>query len=314
MDGSGESWGANLHMPESCGRTDGGLRSASVAAPCARRSNDIPAPPFPAKLPWVNVAPLRMDKQRGRPVLVEFWDFCRPARCAPSPTSKAWHERYARGRPARGDRPLPRVRARRGRGRRSARRWRAWRSSTRSASTSASSCGAPTTTRAGRRATCGTATATSPSTTTARAPTPRPSRPSRSCSGSQREPLAPLHPEDEPSALIVAQTPDQPGAYSGPYGAGAVWAVLGGSGELHVNGERVAVDWPGARRLVDAPPPRRGRARPARRRRRRPATRRASRRGWQLRRAERGGARLPPAAARSAARRRTRARPRAPGQ
>ena len=37
----------------------------------------IAAPPFPRDLPWVNVAPLRMDKQRGRPVLVEFWDFCR---------------------------------------------------------------------------------------------------------------------------------------------------------------------------------------------------------------------------------------------
>ena len=37
----------------------------------------IPAPPFPRELTWVNVAPLRMDKQRGRPVLVEFWDFCR---------------------------------------------------------------------------------------------------------------------------------------------------------------------------------------------------------------------------------------------
>ena len=37
----------------------------------------IQAPPFPAGLPWVNVAPLRMDKQLGRPVLVEFWDFCR---------------------------------------------------------------------------------------------------------------------------------------------------------------------------------------------------------------------------------------------
>ena len=28
----------------------------------------IPAPPFPRELPWVNVAPLRMDKQIGRPV------------------------------------------------------------------------------------------------------------------------------------------------------------------------------------------------------------------------------------------------------
>ena len=79
--------------------------------------------------------------------------------------------------------------------------------------------------------------------------------------------VAPLHPEDEPSALIVAQTPDQPGAYSGPYAAGAVWAVLGGAGELHVNGERVAVDWPGRARARRPSAPRRGRPRPAGRRR-----------------------------------------------
>ena len=62
-----------------------------------------------------------------------------------------------------------------------------------------------------------------------------------------------MHPEDDPDAQIVVPTPDQPGAYCGPYGAGAVWAVLGGAGELHVNGERVVVDWPGARLLVEHP-------------------------------------------------------------
>ncbi len=55
----------------------------------------IPAPPFPGKLPWVNVASLRMDKQRGRPVLVEFWDFCRVNSLRTMPYLKAWHERYA---------------------------------------------------------------------------------------------------------------------------------------------------------------------------------------------------------------------------
>ena len=55
----------------------------------------IPAPPFPGKLPWVNVAPLRMDKQRGRPVLVEFWDFCRVNSLRTLPYLRAWHERYA---------------------------------------------------------------------------------------------------------------------------------------------------------------------------------------------------------------------------
>src|SRR5438105_13147942 len=56
---------------------------------------DIPAPPFPPKLPWVNVVRLRMDKQLGRPVLVEFWDFCRPNSLRTLPYLKAWHTRYA---------------------------------------------------------------------------------------------------------------------------------------------------------------------------------------------------------------------------
>jgi hypothetical protein len=55
----------------------------------------IPAPPFPRGLTWLNVAPLRMDKQKGRPVLVEFWDFCRVNSLRTLPYLKAWHERYA---------------------------------------------------------------------------------------------------------------------------------------------------------------------------------------------------------------------------
>ena len=55
----------------------------------------IAAPPFPAKLEWVNVAMLRMDQQQGRPVLIEFWDFCRPNSIRTLPYLKAWHERYA---------------------------------------------------------------------------------------------------------------------------------------------------------------------------------------------------------------------------
>src|SRR3954447_24110226 len=36
-----------------------------------------------------------MDKQKGRPVLVEFWDFCRVNSLRTLPYLKAWHERYA---------------------------------------------------------------------------------------------------------------------------------------------------------------------------------------------------------------------------
>ncbi len=36
-----------------------------------------------------------MDQQRGRPVLIEFWDFCRPNSIRTLPYLKAWHARYA---------------------------------------------------------------------------------------------------------------------------------------------------------------------------------------------------------------------------
>src|SRR5919201_7110538 len=67
-----------------------------LAWPGVRSPTDsIPAPPFPRGLTWINSAPLRMDKQRGRPVLVEFWDFCRVNSLRTLPYLKAWHERYA---------------------------------------------------------------------------------------------------------------------------------------------------------------------------------------------------------------------------
>ena len=38
-----------------------------------------------------------MDDLRGRPVLVEFWDFCRPNSLRTMPYLKAWHARYGEG-------------------------------------------------------------------------------------------------------------------------------------------------------------------------------------------------------------------------
>ena len=54
----------------------------------------IHAPPFPQKLLWINVATLRMDQQLGRPVLIEFWDFCRANSIRTLPYIKAWDQRY----------------------------------------------------------------------------------------------------------------------------------------------------------------------------------------------------------------------------
>ncbi len=54
--------------------------------------------------------------------------------------------------------------------------------------------------------------------------------------GVEREPLRPLRLEDAPDALLAPQTEDQPGAYSGPYEAGGVWAVLEGVGMVRASG------------------------------------------------------------------------------
>jgi hypothetical protein len=69
--------------------------------------------------------------------------------------------------------------------------------------------------------------------------------------GIEREPLAPLRAEDAPDAVLSAQTEDQSGAYSGPYEAGAVWAVLDGAGTVRANGAEIAVAHPGAYLLVE---------------------------------------------------------------
>jgi hypothetical protein len=58
-------------------------------------SSEITLPPFPRGLTWFNTAALRADQQRGRPVLIEFWDFCRINSLRTLPYVKAWHERYA---------------------------------------------------------------------------------------------------------------------------------------------------------------------------------------------------------------------------
>ena len=60
-----------------------------------------------------------------------------------------------------------------------------------------------------------------------------------------------MRPEDEPGLLLPAQTEDQPGAYSGPYEAGGVWAVLSGTGTVVANGRPIEVAHPGCHALVE---------------------------------------------------------------
>ena len=210
----------------------------------------IPAPPFPGKLPWVNVAPLRMDKQRGRPVLVEFWDFCRVNSLRTLPYLRAWHERYAEEGlrvigihtggflPARDTENVKAAVARLGieypvviderlelwdfygnEG------WPArylWDTDL-----------ALYSLHYGEGAYHET------------------EREIQALLGIERDLVPPLRPEDEPGVLLPAQTEDQPGAYSGPYEAGGVHAVLEGDGEIVVNGRARRVDAPGCHALVE---------------------------------------------------------------
>jgi len=60
--------------------------------------------------------------------------------------------------------------------------------------------------------------------------------------GVEREPLAPIRPEDVPGAQLLPQTEDQPGAYSGRYEAGGVWAVLDGTGTVKLSATSIDGD------------------------------------------------------------------------
>ena len=214
---------------------------------------EVFAPMFPVGLPWMNVAPLRMDQQVGRPVLVEFWDFCRVNSLRTLPYVKAWHARYAEaglrvisvhtgGLPPARDEANVRAAVQRlgiehpvvidsrlevwdlygnegwpGR--------YLWDSELKLFSM-----------HYGEGAYAETELEIAGLLSLADA-----------------EPVAPVRPEDAPGLLLPAQTADQPGAYCGPYEAGGVWTVLEGRGAVIVNGREIAVAEPGAHPLLEHP-------------------------------------------------------------
>jgi hypothetical protein len=222
------------------------LASIGVRAP----PSAIPAPPFPRELEWVNVAPLRMDQQRGRPVLVEFWDFCRVNSLRTLPYLSAWHERYAAdglrviGIHSGGFAPARDVAAVRAAVARLGiaypvviderlELWDFYGNEGWPARYLWDPQGALYSHHYGEGAYEET------------------EREIQALLGVAREPLAPMRREDAPGVLLPAQTADQPGAYSGPYEAGAAWAVLDGAGEVRANGRAIAVEEPGAYPLVE---------------------------------------------------------------
>jgi thiol-disulfide isomerase/thioredoxin len=210
----------------------------------------IPAPPFLTHLRWVNVKSLRMERQIGKPVLIEFWDFCRPNSMRTLPYMKAWYERYAAdglqviGIHSPGFEPARERAAARAAVERlgiaypvlldpDLEMWQVYENQGWPARYLFDARGTLFDYHYGEGAYAETELAI------------------QELLGIEREPLQPLRPEDDPTAQLVAQTEDQPGAYSGPYEAGGVWAVLEGEGAVCANDTEVEVRHAGAYPLIE---------------------------------------------------------------
>jgi hypothetical protein len=227
--------------------------SAALPSPKVRAPVDhIAAPPFPPRLPWINVAALRMDQQLGRPVLVEFWDFCRPNSIRTIPYMRSWHERYEAvglrviGIHAAGFEPSADPEAVRAAVSRLNVRypvvvdvdyeiWRDYGNLGWPARYLFNAEGRLFEYHYGEGAYDET------------------ERAIQELLGIDKPLLEPLRPEDLPGALLAIQTDDVEGPYSGPYEAGGVWAVLDGSGIVTANGTTLQVDHPGAYELISHP-------------------------------------------------------------
>jgi thiol-disulfide isomerase/thioredoxin len=210
----------------------------------------IAAPLFPTKLPWVNASGPQSSIQRGRPLLVEFWDFCRPNSLRTLPYVKAWHERYeAAGLRVVGvhcpgfeishdEQAVRDAVARLGVGYpvlidSELEVWRDYENEGWPARYLFDGRGRLFEYHYGEGAYAETEFAI------------------QTLLGVGREPLPPLRPEDAPGARLCPQTADQAGAYRGPYDAGGVWAVLDGSGAVRVNDAEITVSHPGAYALIE---------------------------------------------------------------
>ncbi|MEA2221323.1 MAG: hypothetical protein QOJ35_3949 [Solirubrobacteraceae bacterium] len=212
---------------------------------------------IPAGLEWVNVASLRMDKQLGRPVLLEFWDFCRVNSLRTLPYVRAWHERYAAaglrvisahagGYPP--SRDPAEVRAAVARLAiehpvvidADFRLWQAYGNEAWPARYLFDRRLRLYSVHYGEGAYDETE--------------------QEICELLERacEPLEPLRPEDAPGALLAPQTADQPGSWSGAYEAGGAWAVLERTAPpgapapaIRANGREIAVAHSGCFALAE---------------------------------------------------------------
>ena len=209
----------------------------------------IPAPPFPRQAQWVNVAMLRMDQQRGHPVLIEFFDFCRANSIRTLPYLTAWSERYREdglrvvgvhtagfapsaepaavvAAVARLGIPYPVVIDAK------MEIWQEYENLGWPARYLFNQEGRLFDYHYGEGAYDETELAI------------------QELLGVERPLVEPVRPGDVPGAPLAVQSDDVIGPYSGPYEAGEVWAVLDGEGSVTANGETVTVDHPGAYRLI----------------------------------------------------------------
>lgn len=213
-------------------------------------TDTIAAPPFPAGLPWVNVAPLRMDKQIGRPVLVEFWDFCRLNSLHTLPYLAAWHERYAGaglrvigvhapGFPPSRDEDAVRAACTRLGVEHPVvidtdfQVWRLYENAGWPARYLFDQRGMLHDFHYGEGAYDET------------------ERAIQHLLGIAGDLVAPVRPQDVPGARLAVPTPDVDGPYSGPYEAGGVCAVVSGAGTVTVNGRPITIEGPGCCTLVE---------------------------------------------------------------
>jgi AhpC/TSA family len=212
----------------------------------------IAAPAFPLRLPWVNGEPLRIDEQLGRPVLIEFWDFCRPNSIRTLPYIRAWHEVYRPeglrviGVHAAGFEPSKDPEAVTAAVARlqipypvvvdvEHEIWQLYGNLGWPARYLFNPDGRLDYYHYGEGAYAETELAIR----------------DLLAIDPMGATVAPIRPEDEPDAVLAPQTPDVEGPYSGPYEAGGVWAVLDGHGTVTTNGATQAVEHPGCYALIE---------------------------------------------------------------
>jgi hypothetical protein len=190
-----------------------------------------------------------MDQQRGRPVLIEFWDFCRPNSIRTLPYMKAWHERYADlglrviGVHSPGFAPSEDPDAV-------------------AAAVERLGIEYPVVVDVGHQIWQEYENLGWPARYLFNSEQflfefhygeggyQETELAIQELLGTEREPVAPIHPEDAPGAVLVSQTEDVDGPYSGPYEAGGVWGVFKGSGIATVNGRELQIPHPGAYELI----------------------------------------------------------------